>query len=51
MKCRHTEIKSVNCVLYCAICGERLPDNWRPAGDDKNRPTEPKMKKAGKKDK
>lgn len=28
MKCNHERIKSVNCVLYCDICGEKLPADW-----------------------
>jgi hypothetical protein len=26
MACKHERIKSVNCVLYCDICGVKLPD-------------------------
>ena len=28
MVCEHKTIKSVNCVLYCAECGLKLPDGW-----------------------
>ena len=28
MACKHERIKSVNCVLYCDICGEKLPADW-----------------------
>ena len=28
MACAHERIKSVNCVLYCDICGEKLPAGW-----------------------
>ena len=28
MGCTHERIKSVNCVLYCDICGEKLPADW-----------------------
>lgn len=28
MACAHERIKSVNCVLFCDICGEKLPDGW-----------------------
>lgn len=25
MACKHERIKSVNCVIFCDICGEKLP--------------------------
>lgn len=28
MACKHERIKSVNCVIYCAICGEKLPIDY-----------------------
>ena len=28
MACAHERIKSVNCVLFCDICGEKLPDGF-----------------------
>lgn len=28
MACKHERIKSVNCVLFCDICGAKLPDGW-----------------------
>ena len=28
MACAHGRIKSVNCVLFCDICGEKLPDGF-----------------------
>ena len=28
MACNHERIKSVNCVIYCDICGERLPVDY-----------------------
>lgn len=28
MTCNHERIKSVNCVLYCDICGEKLPADY-----------------------
>ena len=28
MACTHERIKSVNCVLYCDICGQKLPDGF-----------------------
>lgn len=30
MACKHERIKSVNCVLFCDICGEKLPDGFVP---------------------
>lgn len=35
MGCKHERIKSVNCVLFCDICGEKLPAGWFT---DKNTP-------------
>ena len=28
MACEHKRIKSVNCVIYCAECGEKLPVDY-----------------------
>ena len=28
MACAHERIKSVNCVLFCDICGEKLPEGF-----------------------
>ena len=28
MACNHERIKSVNCVIYCDICGEKLPIDY-----------------------
>ena len=28
MGCAHERIKSVNCVLFCDICGEKLPADF-----------------------
>lgn len=30
MGCTHPRIKSVNCVIYCAECGEKLPAGFVP---------------------
>lgn len=30
MACNHERIKSVNCVLYCIECGEKLPAGFTP---------------------
>lgn len=30
MGCTHERIKSVNCVIYCAECGEKLPADFIP---------------------
>lgn len=26
--CKHERIKSVNCVIFCDICGEKLPVDY-----------------------
>lgn len=41
MDCRHEQIKSVNCVKYCLICGARLADCVQPL------PKEGQEEKAG----
>ena len=56
MACNHERIKSVNCVIYCDICGEKLPVDYlvgkdriaaqkaaepAPAVADKEIPAEP----------
>lgn len=28
MECKHERIKSVNCVIFCDICGEKLPVDY-----------------------
>lgn len=28
MACKHERIKSVNCVIFCEICGEKLPVDY-----------------------
>ena len=28
MACKHERIKSVNCVIYCDVCGEKLPVDY-----------------------
>lgn len=28
MACRHERIKSVNCVLFCDVCGAELPADF-----------------------
>lgn len=28
MACKHERIKSVNCVIYCDICGKELPIDY-----------------------
>ena len=28
MACNHERIKSVNCVIFCDICGEKLPVDY-----------------------
>lgn len=33
MACKHERIKSVNCVIFCDICGEKLPVDYLVAKD------------------
>ena len=28
MACNHERLKSVNCVIFCDICGEKLPVDY-----------------------
>ena len=28
MSCKHEKLKSVNCHIYCQICGEELPIDY-----------------------
>lgn len=28
MACKHERIKSVNCVIFCDVCGEKLPVDY-----------------------
>ena len=28
MACTHEKIKSVNCVIFCSLCGEKLPIDY-----------------------
>lgn len=63
MVCKHKRVKSVNCLLFCMDCGERLPDDFfrqknaannaaKPADDETPVPAEdaPKTgKKPGRK--
>lgn len=30
MACKHEQIKCVNCVKSCLICGEILPEDFKP---------------------
>lgn len=39
MGCTHGRIKTVNCDVFCLLCGEKLPADWltgknTPAPDD-----------------
>ena len=36
MACEHKQIKSVNCVIYCAICGKELPIDYLVGKDKVN---------------
>ena len=54
MSCPHKRIKSVNCVISCADCGEILPIDYLVAKDrikaqDAEKPVEEPVKKAGRK--
>ena len=33
MSCKHERIKSVNCHIFCDICGEELPIDYLVAKD------------------
>ena len=55
MACAHERIKSVNCVLFCDICGEKLPNDYlvgksriadQKAAETATEPQETKPKKA-----
>lgn len=55
MACTHERIKSVNCVLFCDICGAELPAGWftdnpepkaPEAAESAKEPQETKPKKA-----
>ena len=45
MECNHERIKSVNCVIFCDICGKKLPVDYlagksRIAGQEAAKPAE-----------
>ena len=45
MACTHERIKSVNCRIFCDICGAELPADWltgksTPAQDNAAEPAE-----------
>ena len=51
MECNHGRIKSVNCRIFCDICGAELPADWltgknTPAQDNAAEPAEKPAKKA-----
>ena len=51
MACKHERIKSVNCRIFCDICGAELPVDWltcknTPAQDNAAEPAEKPVKKA-----
>lgn len=53
MPCEHKHIKSVNCILYCIDCGERLPDDFnKPVQlkEESKAESKPKKKKGGAKE-
>ena len=47
MACKHERVKSVNCELFCLVCGEKLPgDFFKPPAEA---PTQEAEKKPAKK--
>ena len=51
MECKHERIKSVNCRIFCDICGAELPADWltgknTPVQDNAAEPAEKPVKKA-----
>ena len=46
MNCTHERIKSVNCVKYCMICGQKLPDCVQPipSTEEEEKPAETQKK-------
>ena len=60
MECKHERIKSVNCVIYCDVCGAKLPIDYlvgkdtiqaqkaaEPAEEPKEAPKKRTTKKGG----
>lgn len=50
MACKHERVKSVNCELFCLVCGEKLPDDFlKPPKEAPAQEAEPTKKPARKK--
>ena len=49
MGCTHERIKSVNCVIYCADCGEKLPIDYLVGKDKIKEQAEPEKPQETKK--
>ena len=49
MACQHERIKSVNCVIYCADCGEKLPIDYLVGKDKIREQAEPEKPQETKK--
>lgn len=53
MGCTHGRVKSVNCEVFCLLCGEKLPADWltgktTPAPAEAAKATENGQKTQGK---
>lgn len=49
MACKHERVKSVNCELFCLVCGEKLPDDFFKPAEAPAQEAEPTKKPARKK--
>lgn len=50
MACKHERVKSVNCELFCLVCGEKLPGDFlKPPAKAPAQEAEPTKKPARKK--
>lgn len=53
MECKHERIKSVNCVIFCDVCGAKLPVDFlvakeRIKAQNEEKPQEAKPEEAPK---
>ena len=48
MACEHKQIKNVNCVKYCLLCGARLPDDWGKPQEETKAAEKPTRRKGAK---
>ena len=45
MDCKHERLKSVNCVIFCDVCGAKLPEDYLFGKSEKpEAPAEPVSK-------